>query len=70
MWSNPTICSENCRNNKKVEKRKNGDKGDKKSSQMRVICGWLLKTSKDHGLPTPSLFPSDLLLWTQAGEEL
>jgi hypothetical protein len=33
MWSNPTICSENCRNNKKVEKRKNGDKGDKKSSQ-------------------------------------
>jgi len=27
------ICSENYYNNKKVEKRKNGDKGDKKSSQ-------------------------------------
>jgi hypothetical protein len=36
MWSNPTICSENSRNNKKVEKRKNGDKGDKKSSQVNT----------------------------------
>lgn len=42
MWSNPTICSENCRNNKKVEKRKNGDKGDKKSSQVNTIV--MLKT--------------------------
>jgi hypothetical protein len=27
------VCSENYYNNKMVEKRKNGDKGDKKSSQ-------------------------------------
>jgi hypothetical protein len=33
IWSNPMVCSENYYNNKMVEKRKNGDKGDKKSSQ-------------------------------------
>jgi hypothetical protein len=30
------ICSENYYNNNKVEKRKNGDKGDKKSSQVNT----------------------------------